>query len=702
MPYPYTLMPDGQTLEPEEEQEPEPSNEGTPAEPESGPKPPPGIDIPGYTPTPGYGPPPAPSISLPAPPPGIPVPPDILDLNPDTVGSIEQHIAALNSGPSISGFPQDIVSERDIGEYDPRKILEFLIQPGEEHRSMQEGTYAVITGTRLDDETQEIAKELAHILQTIDPQALFENEPWYTTRLGPAPSSAVAPFPSSYGNMTFPDLISNLDPGSQSGIDTNGKRGSSETDERWYRGQETELDPSIQHALANTFSSREWNKEWTKPEHLEGFLKGNLAPFFPNQYIDSLPWDDLTDFGKIHMYSFLMRKLHDDTWHLNSPNSDWNIRLDDAAESAEALLFAVSAIPLVNEARLMEEFGYTSIAEARDDFLAQVQYAYEKFDIRPPEDLHEWSALELANELYGLLKNVYKPYYEDKSNPENFQKAYEFIADPEFNDLYVFHPSVTIARLDGSHRTSPMELVFFVASFFIEPLDWALTIRDMINAAEDGDWEEAVLLGLVGLAPGALGRFVKRGKADEVLKANELRHADELLDEVADAPRVTSKVTTSSGSNLIKQADGLFAIPGRDATTNLSKQLEYAAKDNPSLAWKAKDPNSDIVEHAHHIVPKGMEQSSQARLILEHHSISLHSHINGVALPETVHYLTYNSDYAEAIDDAMRSMRNASREDIVGFLEEVARRLRNLDPEDEYLASNYRKDVLDWIISRGE
>ena len=125
MPYPYTLMPDGQTLEPEEEQEPEPSNEGTPAEPESGPKPPPGIDIPGYTPTPGYGPPPAPPISLPAPPPGIPVPaytpppattlppailvpPELLDISEDAFGSLEQHIAAMNSGQPVESFTENI------------------------------------------------------------------------------------------------------------------------------------------------------------------------------------------------------------------------------------------------------------------------------------------------------------------------------------------------------------------------------------------------------------------------------------------------------------------------------------------------------------------------------------------------------------------------------------------------------------------
>ena len=77
MPYPYTLLPDGHTLEPEEDEQPQESQPDLPwyyfhifsppmpePDPAPTPAPPPGIDIPGYTP-------PTPP---PAPPPGIDIP----------------------------------------------------------------------------------------------------------------------------------------------------------------------------------------------------------------------------------------------------------------------------------------------------------------------------------------------------------------------------------------------------------------------------------------------------------------------------------------------------------------------------------------------------------------------------------------------------------------------------------------------------
>lgn len=656
-------------------------------EAESGPKPPPGIDASGYTPTPGYSLPPAPppgtnipgytppSSQLAQPsrpdrpnsgplattrPQPVLVPPDLLDINPDTVGSLEQHIDAV-------------------------KVK----------------TVSAMTGTSLNDEEQDGDLEWNRFIQTVDPYVPIEVGPWYTTRLGPAPSSAAAPFSSSYGNMTFPDLINNLDPDGQIGIDTKDKRDSSETDERWYRGSETELDPYLRQALTQTYSGGalgKWNEDWTQLEDLEAFLKDRLAPFFTKDFIDNeLQWDRLTGFGMIHMHRSLMEALWNEHWSVDRAQDPWVSSLNEEFADADDLLYAVSTVPLVNEARLIEEFGYSSIEEARDDFLAQVQYAYEKFDIQPPEDLHEWSALELANELYGLLKNVYEPYYEGESSPENFQKAFEFIADPEFNDLYVFHPSVTISRLDGNHQTSPLELVFFVASFFIEPLDWAITIRDMINAAEDGDWGQAVLLGLTGLAPGALGRFVKRGKAHELLKSQEFLEVNDLLDEAVDAAWVNSKVAAASGSNYIQQADGLFAIPGYPGKKNLREQLMRAAEYNPDLAWKAPDLNSNVAQDAHHIVPKGMSQLARAREILAAKSISVDSHLNGITLNKTVHYLTYGAQYARAVNRAIESLQYAPREEIVMFLEDLARRLDKLNAPDIDHSGIYQKDVMDWL-----
>ena len=431
----------------------------------------------------------------------------------------EQDAAAQSPEPSLSGFPQDIewspyldasglVTAVSAGNVKPDigqdKVIGFCEAL---HTASPEGTalmLKVMTGAEPDDEEQSAVEELVKLVRSADFVEHFENEPWYTTRLGP----------------TAEDLDSLT-------LTTEGTTHSITDDhERWYRVSEGELHPFIQHALTNTFSSEissRWNEQWTKPEDLEGFLKARLAPLLIKDYIDSLPWDELTNFGMINMYHSLLETLWNEHWNPARALDPWVSSLDDEFTDADDLLSVVAAVPLVNEARLLEEFDYAGVEEARGDLLDQVQYAYEKFDIRPPEDLHEWSALQLANEFYSLLTGVFEPYAEDRSNTEYYQKAYDFVTDPDFVTIVGKAPSTTIDRLDGSQQESPLKLVFFVASFFIEPLDWYLTAQEMVSAAEDEDWWQVVLSGVTGIAPGAFGRLGKlSGKADEVVDVTQL------------------------------------------------------------------------------------------------------------------------------------------------------------------------------------
>lgn len=96
----------------------------------------------------------------------------------------QEAAAAQRRRQTIAGLPPDIDKEPRAHEFDPRKIVEILTRPVDEHAYGQVQTLKILAGRSPDDETQEIAKALARILQTIDPQALFDAEPWYTTRVG--------------------------------------------------------------------------------------------------------------------------------------------------------------------------------------------------------------------------------------------------------------------------------------------------------------------------------------------------------------------------------------------------------------------------------------------------------------------------------------------------------------------------------------
>ena len=138
----------------------------------------------------------------------IPVPPDLLDINPDTVGNREHHIAALNSGQSTSGSAPDIEWSP---EHEPSGIVPFAHAAAQGTRdSSEDKTTAIcealyaadpevvarglklVTGFEPDDEEQDIVQELTRFLRTIAPHGLFEDEPWYTTKFGSSESLEVS------------------------------------------------------------------------------------------------------------------------------------------------------------------------------------------------------------------------------------------------------------------------------------------------------------------------------------------------------------------------------------------------------------------------------------------------------------------------------------------------------------------------------
>ena len=268
-------------------------------------------------------------------------------------------------------------------------------------------------GVAPDEEDQSTAEELVNLFRRAGFVEHFENEPWYSTPLGTTPSSYVDD-PSSVTRTTEGTTQSVTD-----------------DDERWYRTPLPDLSHPVQQALASIFD--DWNPELASREYLKNFLTERLAPFILEDVLSSIPWDELTTLGMIYYYHSLIETAHKEHWNLNTARDPWVTKLDVEAFLANELLSDAIATPLKNEARLLEEFGYASIDNAQDNLRAQVQYAYDKFDIRPPEDFHEWSVLQLANEYHSLLTNVYLPYRNWESDIEDYFKADDFVID--FSDV---------------------------------------------------------------------------------------------------------------------------------------------------------------------------------------------------------------------------------------------------------------------------
>lgn len=162
------------------------------------------------------------------------------------------------------------------------------------------------------------------------------------------------------------------------------------SDERWYREPLPELNHPTRQALASMFP-QDWNPDWTTREQLEKFLIKRLSPFIVEEVLSANPWGDFTELGMVYHYHPLIQSAHNENWSPGQHIDRWMRQLDEESFLANELLSGVAAIPLENEARLLEEFGYPDAAYARYDLIIELQFAYESLGIPPPDDLHEWS-----------------------------------------------------------------------------------------------------------------------------------------------------------------------------------------------------------------------------------------------------------------------------------------------------------------------
>lgn len=121
-----------------------------------------------------------------------------------------------------------------------------------------------------------------------------------------------------------------------------------------------------------------------------------------------------------------------------------------------------------------------------------------------------------------MLANVFTPYYSKEMGAEVYSKSLDFVAG--YEDIAHSDPETIIARLEGRQQQTSLELVLFVASFFIEPLDWYLTGQEMVRAAEEEDWWGVFVNGVFLILPFVSGRVAKglsnAGDAREVSRVS--------------------------------------------------------------------------------------------------------------------------------------------------------------------------------------
>ena len=444
-------------------------------------------------------------------PPAILVPPDLLDISEDAVGSLEQHIAALNSGQSTSGFPQDIewspedeasgldpfiqaaaAGTRDSSEDKTTVVCEALYAADPE--GVARGV-KLMTGAELDNE-EDVLGECIRLARSVGlDEYLASVEGWYTTRLGPSESFAAA--------ATGEEPLSGL---SQPPADASAD-------------EAPEINILAQHYLSETESG--WDRTWTEKEHLENVvLIPKLKRFIHGFDENSVNWGDFTlleslDFFARQMAGELMAlsqnpAASDEYYKKIHAELDWATELQSLAEPkaldytevyAESVAWTVHVPDAEHERRHVVD---------------QLALIHEELNIFVPDKYFESrSTRELKHDLAYLLQDEVLPFLNADENEEDnrigdFYHHYQLIARDK--------PEYVLRRLVSSYQKPDVVGFFFMMGFLAvnilyEPIDWITTSVDVTDALLRGDKESAkqhLFFGAVPFLKSGMVRVMKR------------------------------------------------------------------------------------------------------------------------------------------------------------------------------------------------
>ena len=496
------------------------------------------------------------------------VPPDILDLNPDTVGSIEQHIAALNSGQSTSGFPQDIEWSP---EDEPSGLDPFIQAAAARTRDSSEDKTTVVcealyaadpegfargvklmTGAELDNE-EEVLGECIRLARNVGmDQYLASEEAWYTTKLG----SSESPTVSAAEEESLSDQA-------QAPAEADGF-------------EQPEISLLLQWALTEAFPG-EWNAGWTEKQHLQGFLVSDLQRIIP-EYDETarvvpgfeetvINWADLTVEEMMALYrveialEFAARAEHYEG--VLPPEHDEMKASLDRATQLESLAGPIALDD--TEAYAAAFAGRVRIADAHDErkhVQDQLAIIYKHLNIETPENyLDSRSTTELKYELFYRLNYDVQQFMSLDEN-EKGNRIGNFVN--EYIEETRIAPKDAIGRLQSTiHQPDVLGFLFIMGlSIAFEPVDYALAAVDVIQALSEGDEEAALGNFILGVTPFVSSKMddlilplLKRAGFKRVLPISSWNKAQR---EALEQGRVT--VPGSSGG-LHKELDRLDSRP---------------------------------------------------------------------------------------------------------------------------------------------
>jgi len=340
----------------------------------------------------------------------------------------------------------------------------------------------IMTGCEPDEE-QDVLPAFIRLAHNVGmDEYLTGVEAWYTTRLGPTESLAA----SSGEEESLSD---------QAQVATDA--GNSE---------EPELNRRLRYSLTES-DPGEWDASFAEKEDLENVLLiPKLKRLIHGFDEDSVNWGDFTLQESIDFYlRQIAGELH--AASVNPTVSEEYFRELQAEYAWAADLQALAKpIPLDDATAYAEVFDVGAEGE-RTHVQNQLAVIYKFLEITPTDDYFaSQSTADLKYELYSLLIHNVIPLRGSDQDPlaAKLFRSYSQVAGVS--------PQDAVDRLQGTYREPDVLGFLFVmgltvGSMVFEPLDWALTTVDVINALSEGDIESAVGNFILGVVPLASSRM---------------------------------------------------------------------------------------------------------------------------------------------------------------------------------------------------
>ena len=408
---------------------------------------------------------------------------------------------------SAAQTPPEVSQVEDIPDISETEVFDVCGEFCQQNPQAMTAVMNLIEGFDPDDDEQTLEQRVSHHLRIMGLNDAFGHGDWYTTRLDPSVEHTATRIVDYYFDRVEASRaavaampVTQAEPTVAQGQGYAGIGGS----------EQPEISVLLQWGLAEAFPG-EWDPRWSTRQELQDFLVSDLkrniqgydetarvVPGFDGTVIN---WADLDVEEMMALYRVeIALELAARAEHFEGFPPEYE-EIKASLDRATELESLAGPIPLDDTEAYAAAFGIADAEVQRKHVQDQLAVIYKHLNIEMPENhLENRSTTELKYELYYRL-NYDVPQFTGLDENEKENRIGKFLR--EYHEEAQLRPEDVIDRLQGTFRQPDVLGFLFIMGLSIafEPVDYALTAVDVIQALSEGDTESAIGNFILGVTP---------------------------------------------------------------------------------------------------------------------------------------------------------------------------------------------------------